>query len=404
MLDNQPFPGRQFAYKLSMGRRNIRRGEPEHIGAIKIGRAGGGLANGVRIHPAQETDRSSYADVGTVVMNPQRNVERAPLRIIVAIPTLNEAPNISRVLYELMADLPAAAMVDFVVADGGSADGTVDIVNGIAADHTNVRLIHNDKKIQSAAVNLIVDHFGDNYDLLLRCDAHAYYPAGFIRRLAASQEQNGADSVVVPMDSEGRTCFQKAVAWISDSKVGSGGSAHRGGRTSGFVDHGHHALFLIEAFREAGGYDPSFTHNEDAEFDCRQRAKGRRIFLDSDIRLRYTPRATPRKLAKQYFNYGRGRSRTVRRHPSSLRARQLAIPVHVGFTFYSLLLAPAFPILWAWPLLYAAILIIMSASVAYRQRSLCGLLVAGAAAIMHFAWGLGFIAGLVTIRESRWAA
>jgi succinoglycan biosynthesis protein ExoA len=337
------------------------------------------------------------------IMSQSDNRASCPLRIIVAIPTLNEGPNIQRVLDELMADLPTDAIVDFVVADGGSTDDTVGIVSGIIAHHMNVRVVHNDKKIQSAAVNLIVERFGDNYDLLVRCDAHAHYPRGFISRLVVSRDHNRAHSIVVPMDSEGHSCFQKAVAWISDSKVGSGGSAHRGGRTSGYVDHGHHALFLIEAFREAGGYDPTFTHNEDAELDCRQRAKGRRIFLDSDIRLRYAPRATPWKLARQYFNYGRGRSRTVRRHPGSLRARQLAIPAHVGVTVFSLLLAPAFPTFWAWPLLYTSILVVASVSVAFRQKSLCGLLGTCAAMIMHFAWGIGFVWGWTTIRESRWA-
>jgi succinoglycan biosynthesis protein ExoA len=172
---------------------------------------------------------------------------------------------------------------------------------------------------------------------------------------------------------------------------------------SGFVDHGHHALFRIESFREAGGYDPSFTHNEDAELDCRQRAKGRRIFLDGNIRLRYAPRATAGKLARQYFNYGKGRSRTVRRHPSSLRMRQLAIPAHVGFSIVSLLLALWQPIFLAWPLIYTLILAATSVSIALKKQSACGLLAGFAAAIMHFAWGLGFMWGWASISEKRWS-
>ena len=38
-------------------------------------------------------------------------------------------------------------------------------------------------------------------------------------------------------------------------------------RKSGYVDHGHHAAFRAASFKAIGGYDETFSHNEDAEFD-----------------------------------------------------------------------------------------------------------------------------------------
>src|SRR5205085_12703716 len=143
--------------------------------------------------------------------------------------------------------------------------------------------------------------------------------------------------VVVPLDSRGGGGWHRAVAWISTSPIGTGGSAHRAGRRSGYVDHGHHAAFRMERFRGVGGYDESFTHNEDAELDCRQRALGARVYLDAEIRLAYQPRASAAALARQYFRYGKGRSRTVRRHPDSLRLRQLAVPPHLQLSLAALL-------------------------------------------------------------------
>ena len=205
------------------------------------------------------------------------------------------------------------------------------------------------------------------------------------------------------MDSVGDGCFQRAVAWVSDTPVGSGGAAHRGGRRSGFVDHGHHAAFRLDTFRRAGGYDDSFTHNEDAEFDCRQRALGARVWLDAGIRLAYHPRATPRALALQYFRYGAGRSRTLRRHPGSLRARQLAVPLHVGLCLLALLIAPWWPWALAWPALYALLLGATSLLLAAKHRSLCGLAAGPAAALMHGAWAAGFLWGWASVRERRWS-
>jgi succinoglycan biosynthesis protein ExoA len=191
---------------------------------------------------------------------------------------------------------------------------------------------------------------------------------------------------------------------VSNTWAGTGGSAHRGGRKSGFVDHGHHAAFRMASYRRAGGYDESFTHNEDAELDCRQRSLGGKVYLDADIRLGYQPRATLASLARQYYFYGRGRSRTVRRHPGSMRARQLALPLNLVGLVLTLLLAFWLPVLLAWPLAYLGALVATSLAIATRQRSACGLLAGVAAAAMHLSWAAGFFAGLAQIRETPWQA
>lgn len=322
--------------------------------------------------------------------------------ILIVIPTLNEAGTIVPVLESLGTGLPEQAAVRFVVADGGSRDGTPEIVRRLAAGRDDLVLLPNPRRLQSAAVNLAVAEFGVGTDVLVRCDAHAVYPPGFIARLLATLERTGADAVVVPMDSEGENCVQRAVAWVSDTPLGSGGSAHRGGRQSGFVDHGHHAAFRLSSFRRAGGYDETFSHNEDAELDCRQRAHGGRIYLDAETRLTYRPRATLSSLARQYFAYGKGRSRTVRRHPGSLRARQLAVPMHLAVCLLALLLSPWAPWLLAWPGLYVLALAGASVGLAVRHRSPCGLLAGPAAFVMHAAWAAGFAWGCLTVREARW--
>ncbi len=323
-------------------------------------------------------------------------------RVLVVIPTLNEAAVIAQTLKDLDAGPSPDTRTTVVVADGGSTDGTPEIVAGLAARRADLHLVANPRRLQSAAVNLVARRFGREADILVRCDAHAFYPPGYVGALAESLERSGADAVVVPMDSIGDTCVRRAVAWLSDTPVGSGGSAHRGGRSSGFVDHGHHAAFRMASFLHAGGYDESFSHNEDAEFDCRQRALGARIWLDAGIRLGYQPRGTVRGLWRQYRAYGRGRSRTVRRHPGSMRLRQLAVPLHLAVSVLALGLAPWWPLALLWPGLYLGVLGLTGLVLAWRHRSVCGLLAAPLAAAMHTAWALGFFGGLLTLREPRW--
>jgi succinoglycan biosynthesis protein ExoA len=322
--------------------------------------------------------------------------------VLVVIPTLNEAAAIAGVVQTLAQDWPAALRVRMVVVDGGSTDATCEVVRRLAATRPWLSLLHNPRRIQSAAVNLAAREAGADADVLVRCDAHADYPVGYVRQLVETLERTGADAVVVPMDSGGQHGLQRAVAWVSDTPLGSGGSAHRGGRRSGFIDHGHHAAFRMESFRRAGGYDESFTHNEDAELDCRQRALGSRIYLDAEIRIGYHPRATLGGLWRQYFHYGRGRSRTVRRHPQSLRLRQLAVPLHVALCLAAVLAAPWWPVLLLWPGAYVAALLAVSVQLAWRHRALCGLWAGVAAGTMHLAWATGFVLGLATLRERVW--
>jgi len=315
--------------------------------------------------------------------------------VVIAIPTLNEADHIATCIRSLMQGDGRARAIEIIVADGGSTDGTLKIVEGMRAEFPNLRLVNNPKRLQSAAINLAAREAGIGRRILVRCDAHAIYPANYAMRVADSLARRKVASLVVPMDAAGTSCFQKANAWIVDTPLGSGGSAHRGGRKSGFVDHGHHAGFCLKTFLHIGGYDETFSHNEDAEYDARLREAGGRIFLDADIRLTYLPRATARALARQYFNYGKGRARTLMKHGEKPKLRQLIPPATLIACVLGLLGGLVTPWALVIPGVYLAALIAASAMVAWRHRSLCGLLAGTASAIMHMSWSLGLIRQLL---------
>ncbi len=325
-------------------------------------------------------------------------------QVVIAIPTLNEAETIEAVLRKLSLERQDVPGLELVVADGGSLDSTISIVERVSAEFPFVHIIQNPKRIQSAAINTVARAWAGNASVLVRCDAHSVYPEKYVARLLETLHQTEADSVVVPMDSVGRTCVQRAVAWVSDTPVGSGGSSHRGGTRSGFVDHGHHAAFQLRSFLAVGGYDETFTHNEDAELDCRLNAMGGKVYLDADIRIQYYPRENFRDLWRQYFNYGRGRSRTLRRHPGTLRIRQIAVPAHFVLSLLSIGVAIGFGS-WlptAWPLSYLTVLAVASLALLAKHRSICALFAGPAAFVMHSAWASGFFYGLWSVREAKW--
>lgn len=312
---------------------------------------------------------------------------------LVVIPCLNEAAHIGDLLRRLAAD-PGCRRALIVVADGGSSDGTQAIVREWAQRDARIRLLDNPRRIQSAAMNLAVRNLGEGLDVLVRVDAHCRYPDAYVETVVAALRRSGGQSVVVPMVTEGRRCFQKAVAAAQNSRLGAGGSAHRIGGESGFIDHGHHAAWLISAYRAVGGYDEAFSHNEDAELDARLIASGARIWFAADAPIVYFPRSSPGPLFRQYLAYGRGRAMTVQRHSTRLKPRQL-LPLLVAPACLASLAGPIF-----WPAAvpaagWAAVCILYGIALSLRTRSACAAASGPAAMIMHLAWSLGFIRQIV---------
>jgi succinoglycan biosynthesis protein ExoA len=206
--------------------------------------------------------------------------------------------------------------------------------------------------------------------------------------------------VVVRMETVGQGGFQGAAAAAQNSLLGVGGSAHRMGRASGWVDHGHHALFDLEHFFGVGGYDESFRANEDAEYDVRLGQCGGRVWLSDEVRVTYYPRPTAVSLFRQYLNYGQGRARTLLRHRMKPKLRQL-LPAAV---FPATILAPLGLLEPVMALPAAAWLggcltggLYLGLRTGRREAFGAG----AAAAVMHLAWSIGFWRQLASGPEPR---
>ncbi|MCI9867067.1 glycosyltransferase family 2 protein [Rhizobium skierniewicense] len=310
------------------------------------------------------------------------------IKTLVVIPCLNEAKTIDDLLLKFASTLNHAGD-RLIVADGGSTDGTRDIVAAFLRQDPRVILLANPKRIQSAGINLAVEMFGEGYDYLIRIDAHGDYPDDYCQRLIEDAVKTGADSVVVGMETVGHGTFQKATAMAQNSKLGNGGSKHRDGAKGHWIDHGHHALMRISAFTAVGGYDETFSHNEDAELDYRLRKAGFRIWMTDKTRMTYYPRSNVRPLFKQYMAYGRGRAKNLLKHKSSPKIRQM-IPLAVMPVAIFALLG-----VFHWAAVIPLCLWIAACAgyglwMAIAQKNPYGPLVAFAAMVMHFAWSTGF--------------
>jgi glycosyltransferase involved in cell wall biosynthesis len=307
---------------------------------------------------------------------------------LIVIPCLNEAEHIARVTQQMLA---AAARHGglVVVVDGGSTDGTRAIVADLAREFDLLRLLDNPARRQASAVNAAVAAYGQGHTHLIRVDAHSLYPDDFVDVLLAEALATRAASVVVGMIAAGEQGLQRLNAETQNARIGNGGSAHRARGQGEFVDHGHHALMEIAAFRAVGGYDPDFAHNEDAEFDHRLRAAGHDIWLTARTAITYFPRSALPALARQYFNFGRGRAANILKHRARPRLRQLAV-ISVGPMLLAAWLAPLAFALSLPALLWGGLVLAGGTLRALSRRSAFLLLSGPVAMLMHLCWSMGF--------------
>ncbi len=320
--------------------------------------------------------------------------------VTIVVPALNEERYIAGAILSI---LPGAHTLDYevLVLDGGSEDRTCQIVEDLASQNPRIKLLHNERRIQSSAMNIAAELCDRRSTILVRADCHARYPKGFVESCVNTLRSTGSSSVVVAMHAVGRSPLQRAIAAAQNSRLGNGGSQHRMTAHSGFVDHGHHAAFDRATFRALRGYDENAPYNEDAEFDTRLRRAGGRNYPDGALSIDYYPRSSFTSLAKQYYRHGWGRANTLLKHGLTPKPRQV-LPVLALLMFLTALatLPVAGALASVPPGVYVAACLFWGVSLAILARDISVLLSGPAANVMHLSWAVGFLARVAELRAA----
>jgi cellulose synthase/poly-beta-1,6-N-acetylglucosamine synthase-like glycosyltransferase len=219
--------------------------------------------------------------------------------------------------------------VEVLVVDGGSIDGTREIVAAVGAP---VRLVENPRVTAAAALNIGLGEAKG--EVIVRADAHTLYEPDYVRRCVDVLEETGAANVGGAMRPVGTTRFGRAVAAVTSSPLGVGPGKFHYAHDRTEVDTVYLGCWRRETLEALRGWDEDHLQwgAEDHELNLRLRAAGGVIVLDPSVRSWYFPRETPRSLWRQYRNYGLGKASTLSKHRTLPTWRPLAPAALVAAT------------------------------------------------------------------------
>ena len=105
-------------------------------------------------------------------------------RVSVMMPVRNEAAYVARSLGAVLAQDYPSDLVEILVADGMSTDGTREIIEGMLPSHPNVTLLDNPGLIAPTALNLATK--AASGDILVRVDGHCEIATDYVSGLRAA--------------------------------------------------------------------------------------------------------------------------------------------------------------------------------------------------------------------------
>lgn len=326
------------------------------------------------------------------------SVARAFVSIV--IPCRNERAFIVECLDSILATTWPHDRLEVIVVDGMSDDGTRERLQAYIDDHPVVRTFDNAQRITPVALNIGVR--AARGDVVVRMDAHNFYPPDYVPRLVEALFASGADNVggVWITKPGAATPAAAAIALALAHPFGVGNAHYRIGSTAPrWVDTVPFGCYRRDVFDRIGLFDEELVRNQDDEFNLRLIRSGGRILLVPTVWSEYHARPSYAKLWRMYFQYGLFKPLVIKKVRAVLTVRQL-VPALFVLSLATLLVGSAVLPLARWGLLGLASTYALASVIAAVRA---GRNVAAPVAarlllvfpLIHIAYGWGFIRGAV---------
>ena len=241
--------------------------------------------------------------------------------VSVVMPMRNEADFIGQSLGSLMEQTFPKDKYEILVMDGGSTDGSREILNDLQATEPALRVFDNECGTVPVAMNLGIR--AARGTIIVRADAHTIYPPNYIENCISVLERTGADNVGGPVvtSPQGHSLTARIAAGLLSSRFGVGNSAFRTSMREGYVDTVPFGTFRKELFSRVGYFNELLVRNQDNDLNARIRKDGGRIYMSPELATQYIAPKSLRSLLRQTYRNSKWHVFTVRSNVSALSLR-----------------------------------------------------------------------------------
>ena len=259
--------------------------------------------------------------------------------ISVILPVRNEERYIAACVDSIFSqDYPAEKM-EVIFVDGRSEDRTVEMLHAMQKNHPQIVVLDNPNRTVPYAMNIGIAH--SSAPVIVRLDAHAEYPADYIRLSVETLLTQDCDNAGGVFETHGRGFMGEAIAEMLKTPLGVGNATYRLTTEDGYVDTVPFGCFKRELFERIGGFDERMTRNQDNELNFRIRKNGGKIYLNHNIRVQYYCRDTMRGIMKMGYMNGKWNVITMTLVPGSMGVRHFVPLAFVLSTILLVLLTAA---------------------------------------------------------------
>ncbi len=315
----------------------------------------------------------------------------------VICPIYNEEKYIARCIESVMQQDYPKDDLEVLFVDGMSKDRTREIIASYLPQCPYLRVLDNPQQIVPPAMNIGIREAKG--DIIIRLDAHAFFPVNYFSELVKNLVELKADNVggvcrTLPVND---TVVCKSVANVLSSSFGMGNSHFRvGAKEVMEVDTVPFGCFHRDLFERIGYFDEELIRNQDDEFNGRIIKNGGKIFLLPQLVIDYFARDTIGKVYKMFYQYGLFKPLVNKKLGSPATIRQFFPLVFV----LGLIVGPFFGFISPWFLVAYAGVILAYFGIATMfslrdTKNLKQILIQDwTYFVVHFAYGWGYINGL----------